>query len=498
MPLRPPRFTLAPGLEIARIVTGLWQIADIERNGRDLDPERGADLLADYAAAGYDTFDAADHYGSAESMIGRLNRGIEQGTRRLARPRALTKFSPLPGLMPVDIIADGLRRALRRMETRTIDLMQLHWWTFEHPGYLDALAHFARFCEEGAIRHIGLSNFDTPHLRLAVRHGLPIVSNQVSLSLLDRRASGAMAQFCGQNGVSLLAYGTLCGGFLSERWLGRPEPAMGDLKDWSRAKYKRFIDVTGGWPAFQRVLGAAASIARKHGVSVANVATAWVLAQRAVGAVIIGARLGEREYKHENAVSFEVALDAEDHARLEAAFAQTQKVPGDCGDEFRKAPFLTASGDLGEHLRGFPRVYAAKRDAARPDRLVLEPTSRWEQNAGYSLAHRVGSQIFVSATRATQGDRLVIAPDDVAAQATHILDKISAALAALGGSCDDVVRTRIYLAAIEDWRQVAQIHARYFGLARPATTLVEVSRLIGEDCRIEIEAEAILAPRPAA
>ena len=75
------------------------------------------------------------------------------------------------------------------------------------------------------------------------------------VSLLDRRAAGRMAEFCGANGIAILAYGTVAGGFLTERWLGAPEPAESDLATWSLMKYKRFIDVAGGWAVFQHAAG---------------------------------------------------------------------------------------------------------------------------------------------------------------------------------------------------------------------------------------------------
>ncbi len=148
----------------------------------------------------------------------------------------------------------------------------------------------------------GVTNFDGDHLRLLVKHGIAVATNQVSFSLLDRRPAGRMTEVCRETGVKLLAYGVLAGGFLSDRWVGRPEPT--DIPDWSKSKYKRFIDAVGGWDAVQQVLAAAKTIAVKHGVSVANVAARWVLEQDAVGAVIIGARLGEREHRGDNLALF--------------------------------------------------------------------------------------------------------------------------------------------------------------------------------------------------
>ena len=101
--------------------------------------------------------------------------------------------------------------------------------------------------------------------------------------------------------MSLLAYGTLCGGWLTDRWLGAAEPDWERQGTWSQMKYGRFIRVAGGWAALQRVLAAARQVADRHGVSIANVATRFVMQQSGVAAVIVGARLGERSHLDDNA-----------------------------------------------------------------------------------------------------------------------------------------------------------------------------------------------------
>ena len=198
------------------------------------------------------------------------------------------------------IVRDGVERSRKRLGVETIDLLQFHWWAFEHPAYLDAMKRLDALRREGLIRHLGVTNFDTAHLRVLVKHGIPVVSNQVSFSLLDRRAAGEMSAFCLENGVRLLAYGTLAGGLMSERWLGRPEPASDEIADWSKMKYKRFVDAAGGWGALQAILRALDAIAKKHGVSIANVATRWTLDHPAVAAAIVGARLGESDHADDN------------------------------------------------------------------------------------------------------------------------------------------------------------------------------------------------------
>jgi len=481
----PDRIALKDGPSLSRLICGLWQVADLEKDGETIDPDRGADALDFYVRAGFDTFDMADHYGSAELIAGRLLARYEPGRK----PLALTKWCPEPGPMTADTVRAGVQARLDRLGVAKVDLLQLHWWSFEHPAWLDALHQMNLLRQEGLIGAIGVTNFDAAHLALALADGIPLASNQVSFSLVDRRAAGPLAEVCARSGVRLLAYGTLCGGFLAEKWLGQPEPDR--IADWSRSKYKRFIDAAGGWVPLQAILSAAAEIGRKHGVSISNVATRWVLDHPAVAAAIIGARITESEHRADNLNIFGFALDAEDRARLDAAFSLTMPIPGDCGDEYRKPPYLTASGDLSHHLSSLPSVYKAEKAANRRGRSRVSSGSVWEPVAGYSRAVRIGERILVSGTTATHGADRCVAPGDAGAQATYVLDKIAASIAALGGSLDDVVRTRIYLRNAAKWEPVSRAHGRAFGTVLPANTMVEVSNLIG-DYEVEIEAEAVV------
>ncbi len=493
-PAAPPRVLLAPGLEISRIVTGLWQVADQERESGPLDPQSASSALLAYARAGFDSFDMADHYGSAEIIAGRFLQRVRSGEGAGAtRAAVFTKWCPTPGPMTAQIVRAGVERARERLGVETIDLMQFHWWSFEHPAYLDAMKHLAALREEGLIRHIGVTNFDTAHLNVLVRHAIPVVSNQVSFSFIDRRAAGEMSAFCLEHGVRLLAYGTLAGGLISERWLGRPEPGADAIADWSKSKYKRFVDAIGGWSVLQGLLAALAEVAAKHRVSLANVATRWTLDHRAVAAVIVGARLGERDHSADNLKAFSFQLDESDKALLAAALEAAKPLPGDCGDEYRRPPFLTASGDLSHHLESLPKVYQARRVEGRAERWQVDSGSVWEPIAGYSRAVRVGDRILVSGTTATNGAGEVVCPGDAAGQTVFILDKIAASLAALGGKLEDVVRTRVYLKDAGRWEPVSRAHGRYFGAIRPANTLLEISALVG-DYEVEIEAEAVVEP----
>ena len=478
------RTTLAPGLEISRVVTGLWQLADLERDGRRLDLDATAAAMQPYVDAGFTTFDMADHYGSAEDVVGRYVQ------RRGAAPvELLTKWVPKPGRVTRDDVRAAVQRSLARMHVEQIALIQFHAWTWADPSWLDCLFYLAELREEGLVRHLGLTNFDTAHLRVVLASGIPIASNQVSFSLLDQRAAGAMSDLCLARGVGLLAFGTLAGGLLSDRWLGQADPPA--LDTWSQMKYRRFVTEAGGWDALQRLLRVLDGHAKRLGVSLANLASRWILEQPAVRGIIVGARLGEREHLRDNARLFEFALDDECRRAVGDALAALRPIPGDCGDEYRRPPYLTASGDLSHHLDSFPPPYEVRQAGAR--QLALSGTI-WEDLAGFSRAVRDGERIVVSGTTATHRER-VIGGDDAAAQAHAVIDKLEGAIRSLGGRLEDVVRTRVYVRNLRDWDAVARAHGERFRDVRPANTLVRAD-IIGDEYLVEMEAEAIVRRPP--
>ncbi|MEO0423618.1 MAG: aldo/keto reductase, partial [Pseudomonadota bacterium] len=211
---------LAPGLTVARVLNGLWQIADSEREGT-LDPVTTAQYMAPYVEAGFTTFDMADHYGSAEVIAGAFRRDHARG----GEAQLLTKWVPPPGPVSREGVRGAVDLALQRLQSERIDLLQFHAWHYPDPSWLDALFYLDELRQQGLIGQLGVTNFDTAHLRIALASGIPIVSNQLSYSLVDRRAAGAMTALCEEFGVKLLAYGTLAGGLLSERWVDAPEPS---------------------------------------------------------------------------------------------------------------------------------------------------------------------------------------------------------------------------------------------------------------------------------
>ncbi len=473
-----PRFPLGDGLSVSRVVNGLWQIADLERDGREFDIDQAAMAMSPYVDAGLTTFDMADHYGSAELIAGIFGERAER----------LTKWTPKPGPLSRDDVRAAVQRSLTRLRTDRLDLLQFHTWTYADPSWLDALFHLQDLKREGLIRHLGVTNFDTAHLRVAVRSGIEIVSNQVSFSVLDNRAGGAMAAFCLAHNVRLLAYGTLLGGFLSEKWLGREEPDWNGLPTWSQMKYGRFIRAAGGWEAFQRLLRSLDEVAVKYGVTIPLVAERAILDHEAVAAIVVGARLTRSDHIEETVRLFDLELDDEDREILAKGRKGLRKIPGDCGDEYRKPPYLTATGDLSHHLEAMPPPYPVK-PGPRGRTLVVSGTS-WEPLAGFSRAHRMDDRIWISGTTATHVGR-AIGGNDPRAQFHFIIDKIEGALLSLGASLEDVVRTRIYVRQVSDWEDVALAHGERFRHIMPANTMVQAD-LIGDEYLVEVEAEAVV------
>ena len=331
------RFQFAADMKICRLLNGMWQVSGA--HGR-IDPARAVDEMFAYHDAGFPTWDLADHYGPAEDFVGTFRRrfATERGADRLSEIQAFTKWVPRPGRMSRRVVEDAIGVSLSRMGVACLDLLQFHWWDYGDKSYLDALKHLADLQGEGRIRHLALTNFDTERLVTIAGHGIRVVSNQVQYSLVDRRPEAWMAAFCRDHGITLLAYGTVLGGLLSEKYLGRPEPRRHDLLTASLQKYKHMIDAWGGWALFQELLAVLKAIAAKHGVGIGNVGVRYILDRPAVAGVIVGARLGVSQHIENNTRAFNLTLDPGDRQRIEAVLARSRDlmtVIGDCGDEYR-------------------------------------------------------------------------------------------------------------------------------------------------------------------
>ncbi|GAY59814.1 hypothetical protein CUMW_197370 [Citrus unshiu] len=289
-------------LEICRVLNGMWQTSG--GWGR-IDRDDAVDAMLRYADAGLTTFDMADHYGPAEDLYGifinRVRR--ERPPEFLDKVRGLTKWVPPPVKMTSSIVRESIDVSRRRMDVPCLDMLQFHWWDYSNPGYLDALNHLTDLKEEGKIKTVALTNFDTERLRIILENGIPVVSNQ----FLDTN--------------------------LSIPFAGPP------LNTPSLQKYKRMVDAWGGWSQFQVLLQTLKRIASKHGVSIPVVAVRYILDQPAVAGSMIGVRLGLAEHIQDTNAIFMLSLDEDDVNSIQEVTKKGKDllgVIGDCGDEYRR------------------------------------------------------------------------------------------------------------------------------------------------------------------
>ena len=317
---------LTESYRVPRVIRGGWQLSG---DHGPVDRDRALAEMATFCAAGIGTVDGADIYAGVEEIYGEFNaRRAAQGLPRL---QVHTKFVPDYGdLASVDAayVRRIVTRSLQRLRQERLDLVQFHWWDYGVPGMLETALALGALRTEGLIANLGGTNFDTPRTLALLDAGVPLVSTQVQYSLLDRRPQRALAALCAERGLRMLCYGTLAGGFLTDRWLGQNEPLAG-ITNRSLIKYKLVIDEFGGWPAFQTLLRALKSIGDRHGASIATVATRWVLDQPGVAAAIVGARYADR--LSETLAVFGIRLDAQDHALLQPILDAS---PGPVGDTY--------------------------------------------------------------------------------------------------------------------------------------------------------------------
>jgi aryl-alcohol dehydrogenase-like predicted oxidoreductase len=328
---------LTPDLQICRILNGMWQVAG---GHDDIHPEPAISEMLSYYDSGLTTWDMADIYGPAEQYFGEFRKRLEKqrGNDAVEKIQALTKFVPNPGPMTSSIVKHHIEKSMSKMNVKSIDVLQFHWWDYSDTRYIDALCHISKLCDEGKIGQIGLTNFDTDTMSLILKQGFKFVSNQVQYSIIDQRPQIKMTPFCQKNKIHLLTYGTLCGGFLSKKYLGKSEPERSDLNTYSLQKYKNMIDQWGGWNLFQELLYMLNEIAIKHNSSIANVATKYVLDKPAVAGVIIGARLGISDNRSDNLKVFSLHLDKDDDEKIKSVTSRSKDLfvaIGDCGDEYR-------------------------------------------------------------------------------------------------------------------------------------------------------------------
>lgn len=284
---------LVSGYSISPVIKGGWQLS----SGHSLDiqiqeQQAISDMIA-FIEAGITTLDFGDIYTGVEELIGKTLKKLsaDSGVDARNKVQLHTKYVPNEASLSSFDKSDAINivnRSLSRLGVDKVDLVQLHWWRYEDRFYLDAMETLFKLKDDGKIGNIGITNFDLERVQEMVSAGLKPVSHQMQYSMLDRRAEEGMAQFCLENNIGILCYGTVAGGFFSEKFLGTDEPTKVETR--SNVKYQIIIEEFGGWKLFQRLLKVCKNIADSHGTDIGTIASAWVLQKPAVKAVIVGAR----------------------------------------------------------------------------------------------------------------------------------------------------------------------------------------------------------------
>ncbi len=329
----PGRTWLAPGYDIARIIVGGWQLS-AGHHAQAVTADEAVERLVAMADLGLDTFDCADIYTGVEELYGRFLRTWRTTSGGHRPIRIHTKLVPDRAALP-SVDAAYVRRIVERSLTRlgvdTLDLVQFYWWDMERGDWLAAARALGDLQREGAIRHVGATNFTAAEIEGMERGaGLRVVANQTQYSVLDRRPEHGLSDECARRGRGVLAFGALAGGFLTSTWLHRDDPgSLEALPNRSLVKYRLIIDEFGGWDAYQALLAELDAIGTEHGVDAAAVALAWVLDQPAVAATVVG--FSSLARMHANLRALSLSLTAADHARIRR---HTDGATGPLGDIF--------------------------------------------------------------------------------------------------------------------------------------------------------------------
>ncbi len=304
------------GYAASRLIRGGWQLAG---GHGAVETARAAEDMVAFYDAGITTFDCADIYTGVEEIYGEGLRLLanQRGAEAAAQVKIHTKYVPdydsLAELSPADV-RRIITRSCARLGRERLDLVQFYWWNPEMPGVEKMAGYLATLQSEGQIDRIGVTNFDEARMA-QVSGALDLMSNQVQFSLLDRRPKGAFAEWCRANDVSIIAFGVLAGGFLTDHWLGQPDPGF-EFENRSLIKYRLIIEEFGGWDAFQVLLGTLRNIADRRGGDIAAIATRAMLDDPDVAACIIGARYAR--HLPRLLAALEVDLDDADRAEIEA------------------------------------------------------------------------------------------------------------------------------------------------------------------------------------
>ncbi len=276
--MNPARPTLR--LPSSGVIRGCWQLSD--GHGEGWSRERAfAALDAAAAAASPLVLDCADIYTGVERLIGHwLSRRPDIAADVVVHTKFVPDFDTLSGI-DRDYVRRVVQRSCERLGMGALELVQFAWWDLSQPKWVRAAEWLAELQQEGIIRHLGVTNFDRAALHTLLDAGIPVVSSQVQLSLLDRRPLKGLTELCRERGITVLAYGALAGGLLSDA-------GGAALDSRSLTKYRLIVEEVGGRKVLSRARSALAELAGRHEATMADAAVAYALSPPAVGAAIVG------------------------------------------------------------------------------------------------------------------------------------------------------------------------------------------------------------------
>ncbi len=310
-------------IDTSNIIRGCWQLSrgHSHLNG-NIEP------IQDAVDCGFTTFDCADIYPGVEELLGSASKAITDKKLRIH-----TKFVPdLNHLKNIDrkYVEKIIHRSLARLQVDCIDLVQFHWWDWEVKNYLPVMEILFELKAQGKIQEIGLTNVNKKYLQEFLQH-FDIASVQAQVSLFDRRIERGVGQLCGKENIKVFAYGSLLGGFVSEKWVGQKEPRFENLTNRSLIKYKLLIDSSCGWNSFQQRLCVLNQLACKYQSNIASVAIGAIFQSDRADSAIVG--LSPSNFTSQNQSLKKLPLlDAKDLGEITS---WTCNLQGDLYDEER-------------------------------------------------------------------------------------------------------------------------------------------------------------------
>lgn len=321
------RIQIDTDYSISRVIKGGWHLAG---GHGQISEEQALDDMKAFVEAGITTFDCADIYTGVEELIGKFRKKYadEFHAGELPKIQIHTKYVPdynaLATLTKKQTTAI-IDRSLKRLGVEQLDLVQFAWWDYQFPKYMETAVHLSELQKTGKIKRIGVTNFDSLRIQEMLDAGVDIATNQVQYSVLDQRVQQKMTSLAKENNIPYLCYGTVAGGFLSDRYLNAPDP-IPPFENRSLTKYRLIIDEFGDYELFQVLLRELREIAEQYDVGIAEVACKYILQKPMVGGIIVGARNRNHLESLQKLNGF--TLNASDLNKIEAIIAKSNGPKG--------------------------------------------------------------------------------------------------------------------------------------------------------------------------